>query len=74
MLELHHYFKVHSVVFTVYCAGVCVYRLVAELQQLVRQFVGISNKFPQRLLKTDSFLKYLITAVHTHGVGRLKNK
>lgn len=50
------------------------YRLVAELQQLVSEPVRISNEFLQRLFKTDSFFKDLITAVHTHGVGRLEKK
>lgn len=45
------------------------YRLVAELQQLVSQPVGISDEFLQRLFEAYGFLKDLITAVHTHGVG-----
>lgn len=56
------------------CVCVCVYRLVAELQQLVGQPVGISNEFLQRLFKTNCFLKDLITTVHTHRIGRLKEK
>lgn len=53
---------------------VSVYRLVAELQQLVSQSVGVSDEFLQGLFETDGFLKDLITAIHTHGVRRLKNK
>lgn len=51
---------------------VSLYRLVAELQQLVSQSVGISDEFLQRLFETDGFLKDLITAIHAHGVGRLQ--
>lgn len=49
----------------------CVYRLVAELQQLVSEPVCVSDEFLQRLFKADSFLKDLIAAVHTHRVRRL---
>lgn len=53
---------------------VSVYRLVAELQQLVSQPVGVPDEFLQRLFETDGFLEDLITAVHPHGVGRLEEK
>ena len=53
------------------CVCVCVYRLVAELQQLVRQPVGVSNEFLQRIFETDGFLEDLIAAIHAHRVGRL---
>lgn len=50
------------------------YRLVAQLQQLVSQPVGIPDEFLQRLFETDGFLKNLIAAVHPHGVRRLGEK
>lgn len=48
---------------------VCLYRLVAELQQLVRQLVGVTDEFLQRTFEADGFFQDLITAVHPHRVG-----
>lgn len=57
--------------FTEYVVCVCLYRLVAELQQLVRQLVGVTDEFLQRIFEADGFFQDLIAAVHPHRVGRL---
>ena len=48
------------------------YRLVAELQQLVRQPVDVADELSQRLFEVDGCLQDLVTAVHPRGVGGLQ--